>query len=148
MLNTELLAAIQQRNPAQITATIARGAQPNAHDARGYTPLHVALLTADASVARALLNGGADPRVVTKLAQGRDMGAKTLVAYRHGRAHAHPPGSRERNAEFAVCEALDRLLDERGAPATLDDTHWWMKGVEDAADIAARQGRPWRRTLD
>ncbi len=82
--------------------------------------------------------------MTTKLAQGRNMGAKTLVAYRHGRAHAHPPSSRERDAEFAVCEALDRLLEERGVPATLDDTHWWMKGVEDAADIAARQGRPWQ----
>ncbi|MBB3277353.1 hypothetical protein [Pseudoxanthomonas sp. OG2] len=144
MTNTDLLAAIQQRNPAQVTAAIARGAQPNAHDARGYTPFHVALLTADAATARALLDGGADPRVVTKLAQGRDMGAKTLVAYRHGRAHAHPPGSREREAEFATCEGLDRLLDERGVEATLDDTHWWMKGVEDAADIADRQGRPWK----
>ena len=64
------------------------------------------------------------------------MGAKILVAYRHSRAHAHPPGSRERDAEFAVCEALDRLLDQRSAPATLDDTHWWMKGI----DIAARRG--------
>ena len=78
MPNTELLTAIQQRNPAQVTSAIERGAQPNAHDARGYTPLHVALLTADASVARALLDGGADPRVATKLAQGRDMGAKGL----------------------------------------------------------------------
>jgi hypothetical protein len=51
---------------------------------------------------------------------------------------------RERDAEFAVCEALDRLLDERGALPHLDDTHWWMKGVEDAADIAARQGCPWK----
>ncbi len=146
MTNTDLLAAIQQRNPAQVAAAIARGAQPNAHDARGYTPFHVALLTADAATSRALLDGGADPRVVTKLAQGRNMGAKTLVAYRHGRAHAHPPGSREREAEFAACETLDRLLDERGVEATLDDTHWWMKGVEDAADIAARQGRPWKAT--
>jgi len=144
MTNTDLLAAIQQRNPAQVAAAIARGAQPNAHDARGYTPFHVALLTADAATARALLDGGADPRVVTKLTQGRNMGAKTLVAYRHGRAHAHPPGSREREAEFAACEALDGLLDGRGVEATLDDTHWWMKGVEDAADLAAQQGRPWK----
>ncbi|MFZ6695547.1 hypothetical protein ACO0J1_07190 [Stenotrophomonas acidaminiphila] len=43
-----------------------------------------------------------------------------------------------------MCEALDRLLDERGALPHLDDTHWWMKGVEDAADIAARQGCPWK----
>ena len=144
MPNTDLLAAIQQRNPAQIAAAIGRGTLPNAHDARGYTPFHVALLTADAPTVRALLDNGADPLVRTNLAQGRNMGAKTLVAYRHGRAHAHPPGSRGRDAEFAVCEALDRLLDERGALPHLDDTHWWMKGVEDAADIAARQGRPWK----
>ena len=80
MPNTELLTAIQQRNPAQVSAAIARGAQPNAHDARGYTSFHVALLTADASTAQALLDGGADPRVVTQLTQGRNMGAKTLVA--------------------------------------------------------------------
>ncbi|MBA0282766.1 ankyrin repeat domain-containing protein [Stenotrophomonas maltophilia] len=144
MANTDLLAAIQQRNPAQVALAIGRGTQPNAHDARGYTPFHVALLTADASTAQALLDGGADQRVITKLAQGRSMGAKTLVAYRHGRAHAHSPGSREREAEFATCEALNRLLNERGVEATLDDTHWWMKGVEDAADLAARQGRPWK----
>ena len=140
MASTELLAAIQQRNPAQVALAIGRGAQPNTHDARGYTPFHVALLTADAPTVRALLDNGADPLVSTKLAQGRNMGAKTLVAYRHGRAHAHPPGSRERDAEFAVCEALDRLLDERGTLPHLDDTHWWM----DAADLAARQGRPWK----
>lgn len=144
MANTELLAAIQQRDPNQVAAAIGRGAQPNAHDARGYSPFHVALLTADAPTVRALLDNGVDPLVSTNLDQSRNMGAKTLVAYRHGRAHAYPPGSRERDAEFAVCEALDRLLDECGAPATLDDTHWWMKGVEDAADIAARQGRPWK----
>lgn len=144
MANTDLLAAIQQRNPAQVAAAIRCGAQPNAHDARGYSPFQVALLTADAPTIRALLDNGADPLVRTNLAQGRNMGAKTLVAYRHGRAHAHPPGSRGRDAEFAVCEALDRLLDERGALPHLDDTHWWMKGVEDAADIAARQGRPWK----
>lgn len=56
-------------------------------------------------------------------------GAKTLVAYRHGRAYMHLSDSRGREAEFAGCEALDRLLDERGAPPHLDDTHWWMKGV-------------------
>ena len=144
MTNTELLTAIQQRNPAQVAAAIGRGAQPNAHDARGYSPFQVALLTADAPTVRALLDNGADPLVSTNLAQGRNMGAKTLVAYRHGRAHAHPPGSRERETEFATCEALDRLLDEQGVEATLDDTHWWMKGVEDAADIAARQGCPWK----
>lgn len=120
------------------------GGEPLAHDARGYTPVHVALLTADTPTVRALLDNGADPLVTTKLAQARNMGAKTLVAYRHGRAHAQPPGSRERDAEFAVCKAVDRLRDERGAPATEDDTHWWMKGVEDAADIAALQGRPWK----
>lgn len=105
MTNTGLLAAIQQRKAAQVTLAIARGAQSNAHDARGYTPFHVALLTADAPTARALLDNGADPLASTKLAQGRSMGAKTLVAYRHGRAHAHRPGSRERDAEFTVCDA-------------------------------------------
>lgn len=140
MANTDLLAAIQQRNPAQVALAIGRGAQPNAHDARGYSPFHVALLTADAPTVRALLDSGADRLVSTKLEHGR----QDRVAYRHGRAHAHPPGNREQDAEFAVCEAMERLMDERGAPATLDDTHWWMKGVEDAADIAARQGRPWK----
>ena len=80
MANTELLAAIQQRNPAQVAAAIVRGAQPNTHDARGYSPFHVALLTADAPTVRALLDNGADPLVSTKLAQGRNMAAKTLVA--------------------------------------------------------------------
>jgi ankyrin repeat protein len=88
MPNTELLAAIQQCNPAQAAAAITRGVQPDAHDARGYTPFPVALLTADAATARALLG--------------------------------------------------------RGVEATLDDTHWWMKGVEDAADLASRQGWPWK----
>ncbi|MCF7221027.1 hypothetical protein [Marilutibacter chinensis] len=33
MTNTDLLAAIQQCNPALVAAAIGRGAQPNAHDA-------------------------------------------------------------------------------------------------------------------
>jgi len=86
MANTDLLAAIRQRNPAQVDLAIGRGAQPNAHDARGYSPFHVALLTADAPTVRALLDSGADRLVSTKLAQARNMGAKTLVAYRHVQA--------------------------------------------------------------
>lgn len=77
MANTDLLAAIQQRNPAQVAVAIGRGAQPNAHDARGYSPFHFALLTADAPTVRALLDSGADRLVSTKLAQARNMGAKT-----------------------------------------------------------------------
>ncbi|WP_204320113.1 hypothetical protein, partial [Klebsiella oxytoca] len=66
MANTDLLAAIRQRNPAQVDLAIGRGAQPNAHDARGYSPFHVALLTADAPTVRALLDSGADRLVSTK----------------------------------------------------------------------------------
>ncbi|KRA47589.1 ankyrin repeat domain-containing protein [Pseudoxanthomonas sp. Root630] len=110
----------------------------------GYSPLHVALLTGDVAQVRALLDAGADVREARTGKGGRSMGTKSMVAYRHGRAHAHPPESAQRAAEHALCDALDKLLDERGAPATLDDMHWWTQGVVDASDIAAKQGRPWK----
>lgn len=110
----------------------------------GYSPLHVALLTGNADQVRALLDAGADVREARVGKGGRAMGTKAMVAYRHGRAHAWPPESRERAAEHATCDALDVLLDARGAPATLDDMHWWTQGVVDASDIAAKQGRPWK----
>lgn len=98
MANTDLLAAIQQRNPAQVALAIGRGAQPNAHDARGNSPFHVALLTADAPTVRALLDSGADRLVSTKLAQARNMGAKTgRISPRSGaRAPAGQPGAGRR----------------------------------------------------
>jgi ankyrin repeat protein len=47
---------------ATVTCLIEAGADPNAADKSGVTPLHRAVRTRCAAAAKALLEGGADPR--------------------------------------------------------------------------------------
>lgn len=141
---TDLHRAVEFRDLPTLQRLLGGGADPNGRGREAHPPLNRAAQLGDVDAVRALLDAGADVREARVGKGGRAMGTKAMVAYRHGRAHAWPPESRERAEEHATCDALDVLLDERGAPATLDDMHWWTQGVVDASDIAAKQGRPWK----
>ena len=54
-------AARDNPNPSVITALIEAGADPGAHNRRGFTPLHKAARNPNPSVITALIEGGADP---------------------------------------------------------------------------------------
>ena len=96
-------------NPAAQTATIAcllgAGADPNAADKGGTTPLHRAIRNRCAAAVRALLDGGADPRQNN----GSGSSPRLLATKTTGRGGS---GSAEAKAEQA--EIL-RLLDLHGA---------------------------------
>lgn len=57
------LAAASHDEPGGVVALLGRGADPNRKDRGGDTPLHAAVGSGWSSVLRALLDGGADPRL-------------------------------------------------------------------------------------
>jgi ankyrin repeat protein len=56
--------AAARGDAAEITRLLAQGADPNARDANGRTPLHVAVFGSHAEAARALVRGGAHPNAL------------------------------------------------------------------------------------
>jgi ankyrin repeat protein len=93
-------------NPAAQSATIAyllvAGADPNANDKSGVTPLHRAVRTRCAAAVEALLQGGADPRRKNKTGST----PMVLAIQNTGRGGS---GSREAKAQQ---ERIVRLLEE------------------------------------
>jgi ankyrin repeat protein len=61
-----LFAAAQQGDPAVIARLVAGGANPNAHDGYGRTPLHVAAHAGQHDAMRALAKAGADPNALER----------------------------------------------------------------------------------
>jgi hypothetical protein len=94
-----------QAQAATITALIAAGADPDAIDNSGVTPLHRAVRTRCAAAVLALLEGGADPRRKNK----NGSTPMKLALSTTGRGGS---GSAEAKAEQ---EEIVRLLRQRGA---------------------------------
>jgi ankyrin repeat protein len=88
-------------NPRAQVATIARllaaGADPNATDRSGTRPLHRAVRNRCAAAVRALLDGGADPR----LDNGRGSMVKDLLAHTTGRSGSGSDAARAQRDEIA-----------------------------------------------
>ena len=89
---------------ATITYLIQAGADPNAIDNRGVTPLHRAVRTRSASAVRALLAGGADPR----RANGNGTMPMALATQNTGRGGSGSPAAKEQQGE--IIGLLDRHL--------------------------------------
>src|SRR5262245_26996536 len=81
-----LHAAAARGDVPAIDALLARGADANARDGHGRTPLHVAAHMSQAGVARALVKGGADPRALEH--QRYDI--VTTAAVTHGAPMVNP----------------------------------------------------------
>jgi uncharacterized protein len=56
-----LAAAVARGDAAQVAALVRQGADPDAADRSGWTPLHLAAETGDSTLARLLLDAGAHP---------------------------------------------------------------------------------------
>lgn len=89
---------------ATIALLIQAGADPNAADNRGVTPLHRAVRTRCASAVRALLTGGADPR----RANGNGTTPMTLATQNTGRGGSGSPAAKAQQLE--IIGLLDRAL--------------------------------------
>ena len=92
---------------ATVTCLIEAGADPNAMDKSGVTPLHRAVRTRCAAAVKALLEGGADPRL-----KNRSGSTPMLLATQNtGRGGS---GSREAKAQQEqVVKVLQEYLDMR-----------------------------------
>lgn len=139
-----ILQAIQQRSIGAINAALQVGASVHQHDARGYAPVHLAVLLADVATVQALLDSGADACQLTAFKTAAQLTPKALLQRREGRAYGHAPGSPERTQLLAEVQAIDALLNARGSAPTLDDVDQWLRGIGDASELAAKAGRPWR----
>jgi hypothetical protein len=104
-------------NPAAQAETIeylvSIGADPNAVDAGGVTPLHRAVRTRSLPAVRALLDGGANPRQPNKTGST----PLHLAVQTTGRGGSGSPHAVEQQA------GIIRLLLERGALVTDQDRH-------------------------
>jgi uncharacterized protein len=85
MTGTALHSAASARHPEVVAELLEAGADPDARQSGGWTPLHAAAINGDVSSARALLDAGADP--AARNDEGRDVsslaaegGDETLVA--------------------------------------------------------------------
>lgn len=136
--------AIQQRDVGALKAALQDGANVYHHDARGYAPVHLAVLVGDVAIVRALLDHGADACQLTAFKTATQLTPKALLQRREGRAYGHAPDSPERNQLLAEVQAIDALLDAQGSASTLDDVDQWLRGIGDASELAAKAGRPWR----
>lgn len=63
--NTALDSAVAADRMAAVKLLLERGAEPNVHAVRGYTPLHKAAFGGNAEMVRLLLSRGADPAAET-----------------------------------------------------------------------------------
>lgn len=88
-----------------ISGLIAAGADPNASDKGGVTPLHRAIRTRCAAAVRALLDGGADPH----RGNGRGSTPMQLATWTTGRGGAGSPESKAQQGEIV------QLLHRHGA---------------------------------
>jgi ankyrin repeat protein len=95
------------RQAQTIAALAAAGADPNALDGNGTTPLHRAIRTRGAAAVAALLEAGADPRAKTR------NGTTTLrlANVTSGRGGSGSPRAKTEQARIV------ELLEARGAPA-------------------------------
>jgi ankyrin repeat protein len=108
---------------------ISAGADPNALDRSGVSPLHRAVRTRSPAAVRALLDGGADPKRPNKTGST----PLHLAVQTTGRGGSGSPHAREQQA------AIVRLLLERGARASDRDRRGrnvhqaanagWIRGV-------------------
>ena len=89
---------------ATIAYLIHAGADPNAIDNRGVTPLHRAVRTRCASAVKALLAGGADPR----RSNGNGTTPMALATQNTGRGGSGSPAAKEQQGE--IIGLLDRYL--------------------------------------
>jgi ankyrin repeat protein len=61
-----LFEAVRSSHLSEVKELLEKGANPNARDEEGFTPLHYASFNGCASVAKLLLDSGADPNVGSK----------------------------------------------------------------------------------
>ena len=89
---------------ATVAYLIAAGADPNAVDTNGVTPLHRAVRTRCAAAVKALLEGGADPR----RRNGNGSTAMLLATHNTGRGGSGSPEAKAQQKE------IERLLEQYG----------------------------------
>jgi ankyrin repeat protein len=96
---------LKHRLAATITCLIEGGADPNAIDKGGVTPLHRAVRNRCAAAVRALLDGGADARRKNKIGST----PVQLATQNTGRGGSGSPEAKVQREEIV------RLLEEHGA---------------------------------
>ena len=89
---------IRMRRQATIACLIAAGADPNAPDQGGATPLHKAVRTRCAAAVKALVDGGADPRRKNKSGST----ALRLAQVNSGRGGSGSPEARAEQQEILL----------------------------------------------
>jgi len=103
-LNSELLEAARKGDARRVRELLDRGADVNARDKRGFTPLHVAAVNDHVDVAKLLLEHGADIDArdkygFTPLDLARETGhvgvARVIEEYSRGRKRARKAGGLE-----------------------------------------------------
>lgn len=143
-LNTKLTDAARTRDTAEVRKLLAQGADPNAKDKKGRTPLMEAASEGYTDTVRVLLENGADVNATDLVGwtalfwaafSRRTDALRTLVAKG---ADVNAKDNERRTAlfwaaQFGYTDTVRALL-EKGAPANAKDSHGWT-ALMIAADL-------------